>query len=164
MGLINHKISSPNDGLGDQLRTGFGNQNLMNTELYQTKVDKITGKGLSTNDYTNTEKTKLAGIAAGAEVNVQSDWEQNDDAADDFIKNKPTIPDVSFSAIYIERFIANGTVNTFTLPIGAQVMNLFVDRGIRYNITEWNQTDEVVTVLGDILQSGTDVYITGMQA
>jgi hypothetical protein len=33
MGLINHKISSPNDGLGDQLRTGFGNQNLSNTEL-----------------------------------------------------------------------------------------------------------------------------------
>lgn len=31
-----------------------------------TKVDKITGKGLSTNDYTTTEKTKLAGIATGA--------------------------------------------------------------------------------------------------
>lgn len=33
------------------------------------KVDKETGKGLSTNDYTTTEKTKLAGIAEGAEVN-----------------------------------------------------------------------------------------------
>ena len=30
------------------------------------KVDKVTGKGLSTNDYTTTEKNKLAGIAAGA--------------------------------------------------------------------------------------------------
>ena len=30
------------------------------------KVDKETGKGLSTNDYTTTEKTKLAGIAEGA--------------------------------------------------------------------------------------------------
>ncbi len=30
------------------------------------KVDKVTGKGLSTNDYTTAEKTKLAGIAAGA--------------------------------------------------------------------------------------------------
>ena len=30
------------------------------------KVDKETGKGLSTNDYTTTEKNKLAGIAAGA--------------------------------------------------------------------------------------------------
>lgn len=27
-----------------------------------TKVDKVTGKGLSTNDYTSAEKTKLAGL------------------------------------------------------------------------------------------------------
>ena len=30
------------------------------------KVDKVSGKGLSTNDYTTTEKNKLAGIASGA--------------------------------------------------------------------------------------------------
>lgn len=30
------------------------------------KVDKVEGKGLSTNDYTTAEKTKLAGIAEGA--------------------------------------------------------------------------------------------------
>lgn len=30
------------------------------------KVDTVSGKGLSTNDYTTTEKTKLAGIATGA--------------------------------------------------------------------------------------------------
>ena len=34
------------------------------------KVDKVTGKGLSTNDYTTDEKNKLTGIAAGAQVNV----------------------------------------------------------------------------------------------
>ena len=34
-----------------------------------TKVDKVEGKGLSTNDYTTAEKTKLAGIKPGAEVN-----------------------------------------------------------------------------------------------
>ena len=34
------------------------------------KVDKVTGKGLSTNDYTTTEKNKLSGIASGAQVNV----------------------------------------------------------------------------------------------
>lgn len=33
------------------------------------KVDKVTGKGLSTEDYTTTEKTKLAGIAASATAN-----------------------------------------------------------------------------------------------
>jgi hypothetical protein len=55
------------------------------------KVDKVTGKGLSTNDYTTAEKNKLAGIASGAEVNVQSDWNVTDSSSDAFIKNKPTI-------------------------------------------------------------------------
>lgn len=34
------------------------------------KVDKVAGKGLSTEDYTTAEKTKLSGIAAGAQVNA----------------------------------------------------------------------------------------------
>ena len=34
------------------------------------KVDKEAGKGLSSNDFTTAEKTKLAGIAAGAEMNI----------------------------------------------------------------------------------------------
>jgi len=34
------------------------------------KVDKVDGKGLSTNDYTTAEKNKLAGVATGAQVNV----------------------------------------------------------------------------------------------
>lgn len=42
------------------------------------------------NNYTSTEKSKLSGIAAGAEVNVQSDWNQTTTTADDYIKNKPT--------------------------------------------------------------------------
>ena len=58
-------------------------------ELQSEKEDKVEGKGLSTNDYTDAEKTKLAGIEAGAEVNVQSDWGQSNTSADDFIKNKP---------------------------------------------------------------------------
>ena len=53
------------------------------------KVDKVEGKGLSTNDFTNALKTKLDGIAAGAEVNVQADWNEIDENSDAFIKNKP---------------------------------------------------------------------------
>jgi hypothetical protein len=34
------------------------------------KVDKVTGKGLSQEDYTTTEKNKLAGIETGAQVNT----------------------------------------------------------------------------------------------
>ena len=39
------------------------------TDELNNKVDKVTGKGLSTNDFTTAEKTKLAGIETGAEVN-----------------------------------------------------------------------------------------------
>ena len=53
MAQINHNISSPNDDLGDALRTAFGNQNTMNTELYATKVDKVDGFGLSENNLTD---------------------------------------------------------------------------------------------------------------
>lgn len=35
-------------------------------EKFDKKVDIVSGKGLSTNDYTTNEKTKLAGIASGA--------------------------------------------------------------------------------------------------
>ena len=58
--------------------------------LSSGKVDKVAGKGLSTNDYTTDEKNKLANIASGAEVNVQSDW--NAASGDAMILNKPSIP------------------------------------------------------------------------
>ena len=57
--------------------------------LLDNKVEKVTGKGLSTEDYTTAEKTKLAGIAAGAEVNVNSDWDAT--SGDAMILNKPTV-------------------------------------------------------------------------
>lgn len=80
------------------------------------KVDKETGKGLSTNDYTTAEKTKLAGIAAGAEVNVQADWNQTTTTADDYIKNKPTIPtktsDLTNDIGFIDKAMYYGTCDT----------------------------------------------------
>lgn len=39
-------------------------------KIKNTFVQKETGKGLSANDYTDDEKTKLSGIATGAQVNV----------------------------------------------------------------------------------------------
>lgn len=52
------------------------------------KVDKIAGKGLSSNDYTTAEKNKLAGIQTGAQKNIRGDWNQTNELADDFIKNR----------------------------------------------------------------------------
>ena len=57
-----------NDGLlylWQKIKNVFATKDALND-----KVDKVTGKGLSTNDYTTAEKTKLNGIAAGAQVNV----------------------------------------------------------------------------------------------
>lgn len=82
-------ISTPDDGLGDVLRNGFDKTNQNFTELYNGKVDKVTGKGLSENDFTDADKTKLDGIETGAEVNVQADWGETDPSADSFILNKP---------------------------------------------------------------------------
>lgn len=47
----------------------------------------------SVTDNTN----KLAGIEAGAEVNVQSDWNEADSSADDYIKNKPIVPVITMT-------------------------------------------------------------------
>lgn len=43
-------------------------------------------------NFTTEYETKLNGIEAGAEVNVQSDWNVTDATSDAYIKNKPTIP------------------------------------------------------------------------
>lgn len=72
--------------------TGLATEQYVDDGL-ATKVDKIAGKALSTNDYTTLEKTKLAGIQAGAEVNVQSDWDAT--TGDAAILNKPTIPSIA---------------------------------------------------------------------
>ena len=58
------------DALGGTVDlTPYAKSTDVNT-LLSTKVDKVSGKVLSTNDYTTAEKSKLAGIAAGAQVNA----------------------------------------------------------------------------------------------
>lgn len=52
---------------------------------------------------TEAEKTKLAGIAAGAEVNVNADWDSVSGASQ--ILNKPDIPDSMFDFSDHSRFI-----------------------------------------------------------
>lgn len=64
------------------------------------------------NNYTTAEKNKLAGIAAGAEVNVQSDWNQTTTTADDFIKNKPSIPTKTSDLTNDSGFITTAAIPT----------------------------------------------------
>lgn len=71
------RLLYPNGELVSETRVGPGNIRIakngitlnLNPAYFQTlaetmqnKVDKVTGKGLSTNDYTDAEKTKLAGL------------------------------------------------------------------------------------------------------
>lgn len=56
--------------------------------LFDKKVDKVEGKGLSSNDFTDEYKEK---IDSGDFIVVQSDWAQTDAEAKDFIKNKPLV-------------------------------------------------------------------------
>lgn len=57
-----------------------------------------------------TINTKLSTIASGAEVNVQSDWEETDDTSDAFIKNKPTkLGEFTNDTGFIDNTVANLT-------------------------------------------------------
>jgi hypothetical protein len=93
--------------------------------LQSDKVDKIAGKGLSTNDFTTAEQTKLAGIEAGAEVNVNADW--NATSGDAQILNKPTIPSIAGLVPETRTLTINGTTQdlsanrTFTIATGLTV-------------------------------------------
>ena len=124
-----------------------------------TKVDKVSGKQLSTNDYTNDDKTKLAGIAAGAEVNVNADW--NAESGDAQILNKPTIiteeqVDQKINAAIGSVYRVKGSVANYNaLPaenvsIG-DVYNL-EDTGANYVATsttpDWDKLSETVDLNG----------------
>ena len=62
--------------------------------------------GATLNDYTTTEKNKLSGIATGAEVNVNADW--NATSGDAQILNKPTISGTNTGDQDLQSVINNG--------------------------------------------------------
>lgn len=72
-------------GSGDVLCEELQSGDTISTANLSNSVDK--------NLLSDAEVSKLAGIAAGAEVNVQPDW--NAALGDAHILNKPTIPDIS---------------------------------------------------------------------
>lgn len=71
-------------GKKEYIYDGSAWQELGDETLY---VQKEEGKGLSSNDFTDALLTKLNGVEAGAQKNVQSDW--NATSGDALIKNKP---------------------------------------------------------------------------
>ena len=83
--------------------------------LFAAKVDKETGKGLSSNDYTSTEKTKLAGIASGAQVNVLEGIQKNGTTVT--ITNK--IANISVPTKTSDITNDSGFITTSDIPEGA---------------------------------------------
>lgn len=113
-----------------------GTADLPTVPALANKVDKITGKGLSTNDYTTAEKSKLAGIADGAEVNVNADW--NATSGDAQILNKPNL------SVYGDMFKSTYDVDNTGV----------VDNAEAIKIIGRNST-------GNTLYKGTIIYING---
>lgn len=92
--------------------------------------------------YTAAEQTKLSGIADGAEVNVQSDWNQATNTADDYIKNKPTIPTVDATSVAAAGAVMDGdfTTNGLMTRTGA---------GAYTNRTITGTTNQITVTNGD---------------
>ena len=111
--------------------------------LLGNKVDKVSGKGLSTNDYTTTEKNKLSGISSGAQVNVIETVKVNGTALTPSSKAvNITVPTVNDATITIQK---NGSsVGTFTTNAGSNKT---------VNITVPTKTSEITNDSG---------YITGV--
>ena len=104
-------------------------------DLLNDKVDKVAGKELSENDFTDALKTKLDGVQAGAEVNVNADW--NAVSGDAQILNKPTIPDVSglvpnTRTINGHTLTSNVVVSIFPLFCSKRINNTTTGGAIRY--------------------------------
>lgn len=77
------------------------------------------------------DKTKLDGIATGAEVNVQSDWNQTTTTADDYIKNKPTFKTINNTAITGSGDISVQTPLTFDNAPTANSSNPVKSGGVK---------------------------------
>lgn len=104
------------------------------------------------NNYTTADKNKLAGIAAGAEVNVQSDWNESDNSSDAYIQNKPSIPDSTSDLVNDSGFITN-SVNNLTN---------YYKKSETYNKTEVDGL--IPTKTSDLTNDGADGTSTYVEA
>lgn len=110
-------------------------------------VAKETGKGLSSNDYTNTDKSKLTNIEANAEVNIIENITVNGVAAT--ISEKTASVTIPTGENVIESISVNGTAQTISnknVDITVPTNNNQLTNGAGY-ITGINSSD-VTTALG----------------
>lgn len=95
----------------------------------------------------NTDFQKLAGIAAGAEVNVQSNWAEGNTGSDAYILNKPTIETPAITS--------NGSTPSLNTGITASEVRNLIGAGTGDGtMSQWN-------LIGD---SGQTQFITNNNA
>ena len=82
-------------------------------DINEAKVDKVSGKGLSTNDFTTDEKNKLAGIAEGATANTGTITAVQANGTDVATSGTANIPAASTSAYGVTK-LSSATNSTST--------------------------------------------------
>ena len=105
------------------------------------KVDKVDGKGLSTNDYTSEEKTKLSGIASGSQVNVLEGIQRNGNTVN--ITNKIaniTVPTATSDLTNDSGFVTSSDVDTAISAAMTTVMNY---KGTKATVADLPSTGNV---------------------
>ena len=102
------------------------------------------------NNFSSAEKTKLSGIAAGAEVNVQPDWNVTDSSSDAFIKNKPTIP----VAVTVDSAMSSSSTNPVQNKVIKSALDNKSDAATTYSKTEVdNLISEAIADVSDLIGS-----------
>jgi len=103
--------------------------------------------------FSEADREKLDGIETGAEVNVQSDWNESDPDSDAFILNKPDLSGNSSALIVLDGgIVLTAPQQDFELPDGAICQNVFVNESLVTNTTNtafvarWNQDGTTVTL------------------
>ena len=135
------------DGNGNTITATYATK----TEL-NNKVDKVSGKGLSTNDFTDEDKRILGTIEEGAKVNVQSDWNETDEASDAFIKNKPVIPEIPEIPNIPDNILGSVDIDEFIddSSLGEYATKGYVDDSIRDAEENFATKDYVDEALSNI--------------
>ncbi len=129
----------------------------------------------NTNAFTDAEQTKLSGIATGAEVNVNADW--NSVSGDSQISNKPTLGTAAATASTDYATAAQGALADSSTQPSDNVSTLTNDAG--YLTAESDDLDDVtgrgatttnsitvgsITINGEIIEEATNTAsVTGAQ-
>ena len=99
------------------------------------------------NPFTESDETKLDGIATGAEVNVQSDWNETTSTSDAFIKNKPTVGDQNVQSDWDETDTSADSYiqNKPTIPVNTDTTYTAGDGLSLSNSNEFSVADDSIT-------------------